>query len=153
MNVFLDTSILVEYLKGNNPDLLDFIIEHNNHCASYINHIVYSEFLFHFLGLIAHKPPISLKKSSSISLILNKHKPMDFIRNFKVLEMNTSILEMSFNYMELYNMLPNDALILACCKYHNIRFLATYDSDFNKICDREEIILFKQIEDIQNELR
>ncbi|MEO2117934.1 MAG: PIN domain-containing protein [Methanocaldococcus sp.] len=35
--------------------------------------------------------------------------------------------------------MPNDALILATCKYHKIKNLITFDDDFKGIADKEGI--------------
>jgi predicted nucleic acid-binding protein len=46
----------------------------------------------------------------------------------------------------------NDSLIFATCHIYNIKYLVSFDSDFRKICDKEEMILinaagkFKEIE-------
>ena len=41
--------------------------------------------------------------------------------------------------MEKYKLLPNDALIVATCKHHEINKIATFDSDFERV-DFLEII-------------
>lgn len=45
--------------------------------------------------------------------------------------------------MSKYNLLPNDAIILGTCILHEIKFLATHDSDFDIAAPAEGIILFK----------
>lgn len=85
--IFLDTSILIEYIKGNKTDLLEAILLREREPS--INHIVYSEFMFHFLSLVAGKAPLTLKKSKIIVEILAKSRPIDFILNFKILSMNS----------------------------------------------------------------
>ena len=144
--IFLDTSILIEYVKGNNTDLLEAILLHD--WKPFINHIVYSEFMFHFLSLAAGKAPLTLKKSKVIAEILDKNKPIDFLLNFKILSMNPEILLSSYFFMKKYHLLPNDALILATCQYYNIKFLASYDSDFSPICEPEGITLIMNIGDL-----
>lgn len=146
----IDSSVLIEYIKGTKTELLEAIVNKDINLKPYINHIVYSEFLFHFLALTAHKSPLSLKKSSTIQSILTNHEPIDFIRNFSIVEMNQRIIEFSYDMMKNYNLLPNDALILASCRYHKIPYLATYDSDFNDICEQEDIALICKAEDVKN---
>ena len=48
-----------------------------------------------------------------------------------------------------YNMLPNDAIILAHCKSAGISYLASYDSDFILPCQQEGITLIDSIETFQ----
>ena len=149
MKVFLDSSVLIEYIKGNKIAVLEAIVHPDSNLDPCINHIVYSEFLFHFLAGISRKSPLTLKKSSDIKTILTQNEPIEFIHNFTTVEMNTPILERSYEMMKKYNLLPNDALILASCTYHEISYLATYDSDFHDICEQEGIALISQLEDIK----
>jgi predicted nucleic acid-binding protein len=51
--------------------------------------------------------------------------------------------------MQKYNLLPNDALILATCKIYQIQQIASFDStDFEKACLGENIKLVQRIEDL-----
>ncbi len=43
--------------------------------------------------------------------------------------------------MRKYNILPNDAIILAACKVNNIERLATLDEDLIKEAKKEELEL------------
>ena len=45
--------------------------------------------------------------------------------------------------MSKYNLLPNDAIILATCKLHGITQLASHDTDFIDPCKAEGIELLK----------
>ena len=147
MRIFLDSSILIEYIKGNHTELLELIIE--KEFDSCINHIVYSEFMFHFLSLMSGKSPLTLKTSNQIKEVLIESEPISFIENFKILEMNHDILLESYIFMKKYNLLPNDALIFATCKYYDIALIASLDKDFIKICQEEKIILIKNKTDIR----
>ena len=64
--------------------------------------------------------------------------------------MDDEILFQSYNYMKLYNLLPNDSLIIATCKYYNISYLCSFDSDFIDICKKEKIKLLSTLKDIKN---
>ena len=44
-------------------------------------------------------------------------------------EIISDFAEISFDY----SLLPNDALIAATCKYHGIRKIITFDSDFESV--------------------
>ena len=37
------------------------------------------------------------------------------------------------DFVEIYRLLPNDAAIVAACKYHGIKKIATFDSDFERV--------------------
>ncbi len=43
-----------------------------------------------------------------------------------------------------YNLLPNDAIILAICKIHGIIQLASHDKDFVEPCKQEGITLLTE---------
>jgi len=113
---------LIEYIKGNQTKLLDAILE--SVFIPQINHIVYSEFMFHFLSVMSGKSPLTLKKASQISELLQEHEPLEFIKNFQILDMNEDILLNSYDFMNNYHLLPTDALIFSSCKY--------YDQDLRK---------------------
>jgi predicted nucleic acid-binding protein len=59
------------------------------------------------------------------------------------------IMSICLDLMQKYNLLPNDALILATCKIYQIRQIASFDStDFEKACLGENIKLIQRIEDL-----
>ena len=59
---------------------------------------------------------------------------LDQIQNklsrFKILECNSEIISIAFEIMKKHNLKPNDAIILANCKYHKIDILISLDVDF-----------------------
>jgi len=55
--------------------------------------------------------------------------------------------------MVKYGLLPNDAMILATCKFYGIKYLVSFDSDFEKACEGEGIRLLKSIEEISKALK
>ena len=50
MKVFVESSLLAEYLKGTKTELLEFFLDSADYTC-YSNSIVYSEFLFYYLGI------------------------------------------------------------------------------------------------------
>ena len=66
--------------------------------------------------------------------LLVYRKFFQFLREFNipVLENRCSIDEFS-EVMESYNLLPNDALIVATCKHYGIKKIATFDEDFRRV--------------------
>ena len=77
MRIFLDSSILIEYVKGNRTELFDLILKHS--AEKHINHIIFSEFIFHFISLMSGKSPLTIKNSKDIGRIIEEYKPGDFI--------------------------------------------------------------------------
>lgn len=149
MKVFLDSSVLIEYIKGNQTELLEAVTLPNKQVELCMNHIVFSEFMFHYLALTSNKSPLTLKNSSNIQALLQKHNPIDFINQFTIIPMDAGIMQTGYNFMEQYNLLPNDALILATCKQSKIHNLLTYDQDFKDVCDQENINYIHQSSQIE----
>ncbi len=64
-----------------------------------------------------------------------------FIENLKsfISEYRIKILsipddpDILFDSVTSYRLLPNDAAIVAACRYYGIKEIATFDSDFNRI--------------------
>jgi predicted nucleic acid-binding protein len=149
MKLFLDSSVLIEYIKGNQTELLDKVIQPELRFELCINHIVFSEFMFHYLSLISNKSPLTLKNSSAIQSLLKQHNPIEFLQNFTVLPMNGIIMQTAYHFMECYNFLPNDALILSTCKHNKIQYLLSFDNDFEKACEKESIHLTNHFSDAE----
>ncbi len=57
----------------------------------------------------------------------------DMLSNWTVLPITEEIIFESFCIQLDYNLLPNDALIAATCKYYGINKIATFDEDFERI--------------------
>lgn len=58
MKCFIDTSVLIEHIKGNKTDLLAYLFDKYSECI--LNHIVFSEFMYHYLGAITGKSPLTV---------------------------------------------------------------------------------------------
>ena len=131
--VFLDSSILVEYYKNAATDLLDRLITEPA-CSLHISQIVLSEYVFHCLGHDAAKSPLALKTSGKIKETLSYADHALFLQQFDFLADDENIIPHFIQLMSSYNLLPNDALILAICKLNQIPALASHDSDFTGVC-------------------
>lgn len=146
--IFLDSSILIEFIKGRQVDLFEFLVLHfpNN---LYVNEITYSEVVYHYIGNLAKKSPLTLKEKNLISTFTDK-----IIRNilleFNYISSTKNPYPIFLQYMSTYNLLPNDALILATCKLNNIDMLASFDSDFKTACKNEKIKFIDNIEIIES---
>jgi predicted nucleic acid-binding protein len=72
---------------------------------------------------------------------------LHFLRGFQFLEINFEIRNLYKNFILEYNLRPNDALILATCKYYGIKYLISVDKkDFTVPCEKEGIILIDSVE-------
>lgn len=129
--IFLDSSILVESLKG--KDLAVKIIEilRENEALLVINPIVFSEVTYLFM------------KYAGKSRMRELFAMLNSLAMFEVDAETVSIAE---ELMLDYNLLPNDALILATCKHYGIKYLASLDSDFERVCEAEKITLVNNSE-------
>ena len=147
MKIFIDSSLLVEYIKGAKTDLLEKLILSDYQC--YTNAIVYSEFMFYYLAIIGGKSPLSIKENKMIGKTIKRHNPIELFSNFEILPIENEIVKLSYNLMLKYNLLPNDALILATTKINKIDKLASYDqNDFGIPCELEAVSLIKTTSDL-----
>ena len=112
----------------------------------YTNAIVYSEFMFYYLATIGNKSPLSIKVSKKIKELIEVHDPIRLFSYFQVLPMNHEDATLSYTFMQKYNLLPNDALILASTKLSGIENLASFDEkDFALACEKENITLIDSL--------
>lgn len=99
--IFLDSSILVEYVKGAKTDLLDYLLNDADYTL-FISQIVVSEFYFHALAAYGNKAPLTLKTSKLIGSVMYLHQPQQFLRIFDFLIDDIKFIDASANLMELY---------------------------------------------------
>jgi uncharacterized protein len=149
MKVFIDSSILIEYLKGNHTDFYESLLISDN-VGLFINQVVLSEFIFHFIAFQIKSSPLSAKMAGKIPECFNKLNPFDMLPGFIHLSHNYEIGKLSVKIMNEFNLLPNDALILSTCKHHNISLLASFDTDFRVPCKDMGIILIEDLNSLQN---
>lgn len=136
--IFVDTSILVEYRKGSKTALWEAILK-NTDVTPCLNQAVVSEYLFYHLAIFTGKSPRTIKESGKIAEVLQNHDPFPFLNILEWLLDSTILLQPAIASMKSYNLLPNDALILASCKQHGINALASFDPDFEAACRAENI--------------
>ncbi|MER0441054.1 PIN domain-containing protein [Emticicia sp. W12TSBA100-4] len=91
---------------------------------------------------------MSVCESEQIQETLEMYDTVRFLSNFSYLTISKTAMLKSIDYMKNYNLLPNDAMILASCKLENIAILASYDSDFREACQNEGIKLISKVEDL-----
>ena len=112
--VFLDSSVLIEAIKGTQTALLEKLMSDENYeCC--INSIVVSEFMFHFLAINSSVAPLTLKMKKQIPVILQNNEAYKILQHFAFLESDKRIISATALLMQQYNLLPNDAIIIATC--------------------------------------
>lgn len=144
--IFFDSSLLIEYRKGNHIQLFETLAG-GSEWEPYMSQVVISEYLFHHLAIFGGKAPLTIKTSNLIEDVLKANNPDLFLEQFKYLVNAPDLRTLSVNLMKKYNLLPNDALIISICKFHEIKFLASLDSDFSIVCHLENIKLVSSILD------
>ena len=142
--IFLDSSILVESTKGTKTELYDYLVSRSDY-EKCISQIVLSEYTFYLLIIEGGKAPLTLKRDKAITVIIEEHNPVDFLINMTFLEPGPTVIPLYLQYMQQYNLLPNDALILATCKLNSIEQIASYDADFVTACAGEGIQLIQSV--------
>lgn len=140
MKVFVDSSVLIEFENGRNQELLTKLLEKPaiNLC---LNSVVASEYFYKLLGILAGKSPMIVCESGKIDEVLSEHDTLLFLTYFTLLDTPKEAIILSLSFMRAYNLLLNDALILATCKLQNIAVIASLDSDFTVACRSENIRL------------
>lgn len=142
--IFLDSSILIESLKGNKTAFYELLISDLSN-ELFVNDIVVSEYLYYILGFSAGVSPRTLQQKRKIKETLeNESKIIRTLKNFNFISPDKKILMDVPRLMSTYNLLPNDAIILATCKLHQTK-LASHDSDFIVPCENENIELINDV--------
>lgn len=147
--IFIDSSIVIEYFKGNKTDFLNELLA-SQYTELYISDIVCSEYLFHFLAKQAGKSPLSVKESKKISQTLSiDSRFLDFIKIFNISPLGLKYLDQCIHLMSKHNLLPNDALILTNCLINNYDLIATYDKDLIQSSINEGITPLSELSDLK----
>lgn len=139
IKVFVDSSLFIEYIKGNKTELLEKLFASELDLC--INSTVLSELLYHYLGCYGRKSPRALKENKSIHQVFTQNNPQELIDELTLIAENDSLKEQTIEAMKKYNLLSNDAIILVDCKNNQINYVASYDPDFKGFCEDENINL------------
>lgn len=145
--IFIDSSLLVEYTKGNQTELLEHLTGLPENFTLCLNDIVLSEHTFYFLAHKGGKAPYTLKRNESIGYILKSHNIHKLLPLFEVIT-SPKVYPLYLELMQQYNLLPNDALILATCILNDIQLLASFDTDFTEACQNEGVRLIAHLSDL-----
>jgi len=138
--IFVDSSVLIEPLQNRKVEFYkSLVLNHTFACC--MNAIVVSEYLYKYIGLQNLGSPRTVQENNKISEALQPCLITRTLEEFQLLEINNAVIKNVPGLMSKYNPLPNDAIILATCKIHNITQLASHDKDFAEPCKAEGIEL------------
>ncbi|ASJ12302.1 type II toxin-antitoxin system VapC family toxin [Thermococcus thioreducens] len=136
-HTLVDTSVIVEYLKGNPQAIASIskLLDGNN--VLFINPAVFSEVIYVMMGYYSGRAPKTIKENPKR---LPKELDMVFqvLSDYAFVEITRGTIEIAKELIEKYAMLPNDALILATCIEHGFA-LATLDDDFKLPAENEGV--------------
>ena len=142
--IMVDSSVFIEALKGRKTDFYKSLISTNTN-QFYINEIILSEYLYYLLAINGGSSPKSLQESKLIkSVFSTSSNELVILKDFILLSSSQEFSEIVPSFMSTYNLLPNDAIILATCKLHGITQLASHDTDFVIPCKQEGIELLTE---------
>ncbi len=111
-----------------------------------ISSVVLSEYTYYLLIIEGGKAPLTLKRDGAIPHLIQQHNPGAFLEAMTVLSNGNELIPEYLRLMEQYNLLPNDALILATCRLHGLTQLAGHDlTDFGLACVGEGISLVSEV--------
>ena len=138
--VLIDSSVLIEYAKKSKTQLLNYLFEDDSiKCC--IGETIVSEFLFQFIKFNTNKAPVTIKSAQKIKTVFTSCSNYLLLNLFDFLPTDKQLLQLVPYFMQQYNLLPNDAIMLATCKIHGITKLASHDVDFINPCKTEGIEL------------
>ncbi len=144
-DVFIDSNIFTYHLLGHKryrDSVKDFLIKiESGIYTGYINDVIVSEVYHNFIRVkICDKfniQPVDFTRFiksnpeaiaevdlSKVTAILSM-KNLQFIHGIKI--------DMVENNMKRYNLLSSDAIHVSSCKIQNIEYMATNDSDFERV--------------------
>ena len=126
-----------DHMEGN-VDLLEIREKVGTLCS---NTIVFSEMVY--LKTITGERVYTLKHNPEI-ITGKKDELGDLFLMFEMfehLEINKKVRDIAFRYIITYGLLPDDAVILATCKFYGIKYLISFDSDFSGACEKEGVTL------------
>ena len=148
-DAFIDTNIFLYTIKSNN--------KFSRYCGDYISRVKYGEFLGYVPPLviselfyklimieISETKKLDISKSKNylkenpaiISKLKKSSKVIEELyiyEGIKILQLGEEISKLSLELSKEYELLPNDAIHAATCKYYDIKNIATNDSDFERV--------------------
>ena len=137
--LLIDSSLLVEYFKGNERAVKLFESFENEEVALYITETIFSEVTYLLIGYFSKLAPRTVKGRRD-KLPPEIRAVFEALKGFGFIESSQRTVFKAMELIEKYAMLPNDALILATCIEHGFA-LATLDEDFFEPAKKERVEL------------
>src|SRR4051794_38981370 len=96
--ILIDSSLLIEYIKGNKVLLLtNLLSDDENEC--YINETIVSEYMFHLLKITSNISPQSVQSSIKIGETLEKSSAYDLLQRFSFVTAKEDLVFLVPQYM------------------------------------------------------
>ncbi|WP_457750587.1 type II toxin-antitoxin system VapC family toxin [Thermococcus sp.] len=137
--LLIDSSLIVEYFKGNEKAVKLFESFENKDVVLYITETVFSEVTYLLIGHFSKLAPRTIK-GRRYKLPPEIRTIFKALRGFGFIESSQKTVFTAMELIEKYAMLPNDALLLATCIEHGFA-LATLDEDFAEPAKKEKVEL------------
>ncbi|MDK2853400.1 MAG: uncharacterized protein PWP49_253 [Thermococcaceae archaeon] len=157
--LFIDSGILIEYFKGerNAVELFDEILDlvKEGKVSVVVNPIVFSEVVVILAKYSTGKSYLTLRKNPEL---ITKNEQLKEVITYLLSPIFTrvgilpAIEDIAGELIIRYGLLPNDAFILATCKFYRVKYLISFDSDFEDACKKEGIVLIDNIKKLKKEL-
>ncbi len=137
MKVFMDTSIILAFLTGQDDRAKDLVRKVERHeITGYINPLVVDEVIYGYLrlttGISARRIRKLLARKDERLIKMIKIEVQPVLKLFTTLPLIAELEEM-IEFIEEYGLMPADALIALTCKQHELNTIATLDEDFKRI--------------------
>lgn len=135
-SVFIDSNVIIKYFQGDNAAKMVLQPVISSYIEGYINSIVFSEVMYFAIRIKTGLKPFDLKRNPKAvsDAIAAAKDQIGFIKQyFKELEINDEIKDLALQEMKDEGILPNDALIVATCKYYSVGTIITFDTDFKQV--------------------
>lgn len=142
LKAFVDSNVIINHLEVE-LDLSELRSKYTL-CS---NAIVFSEVFMVYLKAITGKKSYELKKNPEL-IIEKKDELEELFMLFEIFEelgINKEVRNLAFEFVKKYGLLPNDALILSTCKFYGVKYLISFDGDFERACKKEGIVLIDNI--------
>ena len=152
LRFFIDSNVIINYFYGDQTakELIE-IAEKSGEV--FINGIVLTEVFIRYLKDITGEKSYTLKHKPELVKAVDKAPLYSVIGKFLFLSDNILIGQDAIGLMDDYGLLPNDAIILATCKFYGIKYLISFDEDFEDACKGEGIVLINSIEKLRKILQ
>jgi len=131
--IFVDTNVIVDLLRGKNHVVAFFKQIESGELLGFANNIVFLETIHVYLILTTGEGPLSLRKKPEMIKSIDLTPISDIFDLLHLLPTDPIEKDDVVEIISKYGLLPNDALIVATCKYYGINKIVTFDSDFKRV--------------------